>query len=48
PAIVGVPGLTSIVKDGENVRMDGEKGTMERLDSRDDADEEEETEEGKG
>ncbi len=35
PAIVGVPGLTTIVQDGENMRMDGEKGTMERLDSRD-------------
>ena len=38
PAIVGVPGLTTIVQDGENVRMDGEKGTMERLDSRDEDD----------
>lgn len=36
PAIVGVPGLTSIVEDGENVRMDGETGTVERLDSKPD------------
>ncbi len=35
PAIVGVPGLTTIVKDGENVRMDGSTGVIERLDVED-------------
>jgi pyruvate,water dikinase len=33
PAVVGIPGLTSILEDGENVLMDGEKGTVQRLDS---------------
>ena len=32
PAVVGVPGLTEIVSDAENVRMDGESGKIERLD----------------
>lgn len=32
PAIVNIPGLTKILKDGEKVRMDGTKGTVERLD----------------
>lgn len=32
PAVVGVPGLTEIVSDAENVRMDGESGKVERLD----------------
>ena len=32
PAIVGVPGLTAIVKNGERVRMDGSTGIIERLD----------------
>lgn len=32
PAIVGVPGLTKIVKDRELVRMNGSTGVVERLD----------------
>ena len=31
PAIVGIPNLIQIIKDGEEVRMDGGKGTLERL-----------------
>lgn len=31
PAIVGIPGLTAIVRDGEQVRMDGATGVVERL-----------------
>ncbi|MEC9465906.1 MAG: PEP-utilizing enzyme, partial [Myxococcota bacterium] len=38
PAVVGVPGLTEILTDGERVRLDGEKGTVERLEKPDDAD----------
>ena len=36
PAVVGVAGLTDILGDGEKVRMNGETGTVERLDSRQD------------
>ncbi len=32
PAIVGVPGLTSILSDAENIRMNGETGVVDRLD----------------
>ena len=32
PAVVGVPGLLSIVEDGERVRLDGGSGRVERLD----------------
>jgi pyruvate,water dikinase len=32
PAIVGVPGLTRIVKDRELIRMNGSTGVVERLD----------------
>lgn len=32
PAVVGIPGLTSIVKDRELVRMDGSSGRVVRLD----------------
>ncbi|MFP5429475.1 MAG: phosphoenolpyruvate synthase [Gammaproteobacteria bacterium] len=32
PAIVGIPGLTRALQDGERVRMDGSLGTIERLD----------------
>ncbi|MCH8499844.1 MAG: phosphoenolpyruvate synthase [Marinobacter sp.] len=32
PAIVGIPGLTQALQNGERVRMDGAKGTIERLD----------------
>lgn len=32
PAIVGIPGLTKIVRDQERVRMDGATGTVIRLD----------------
>jgi pyruvate,water dikinase len=32
PAIVNVPGITKIIKNGELVRMDGTKGTVIRLD----------------
>ena len=35
PAVVGIPGLTEIVSDGERVRMDGEQGTVLRLDESD-------------
>lgn len=31
PAIIGIPGLTSLLADGERVRMDGAKGTVERF-----------------
>ncbi len=31
PAIVGVPGITKLLRDGEKVRMDGAKGTVVRL-----------------
>lgn len=31
PAVVGVANLLAIVKDGESVRLDGAKGTLERL-----------------
>ncbi len=37
PAIVNVPGLTSIVRDGERVRMDGSSGVVLRLDRTDTA-----------
>jgi pyruvate,water dikinase len=30
PCIVGIPGLTTTVRDGERVRMDGASGTVER------------------
>jgi pyruvate,water dikinase len=32
PAVVNIPGITKILKDGERVRMDGGKGTVQRLD----------------
>jgi len=32
PAIVGIPGITSLLQNGERVRMDGAAGTIERLD----------------
>jgi pyruvate,water dikinase len=31
PAVVGVPGLLSIIENGERVRLDGGAGTIERL-----------------
>jgi len=31
PAIIGIPALTNILADGERVRMDGAKGTVERF-----------------
>lgn len=31
PAVVGIPNLLAILEDGEQVRMDGGKGTVERL-----------------
>ena len=31
PAIVNIPGLTKILKDGERVRMDGASGTIRRI-----------------
>jgi phosphohistidine swiveling domain-containing protein len=34
PAVVGIPGLVSALRDGERVRVDGGAGTLERLDSR--------------
>jgi len=33
PAIVNIPGLTKIIKNGERIRMDGTKGIIERLDA---------------
>ncbi|MEE2750411.1 MAG: PEP/pyruvate-binding domain-containing protein, partial [Myxococcota bacterium] len=33
PAIVGIPGLTEILQDGEHVKMDGQKGTVTRQDA---------------
>lgn len=38
PAVVGIPGLTSIVKDRELVRMDGSSGRVVRLDVEAEAD----------
>jgi len=35
PAIVGIPGLTEILSDGEVVKMDGENGTVIRVDASD-------------
>ncbi|MDO8329062.1 MAG: phosphoenolpyruvate synthase [Fluviicoccus sp.] len=35
PAIVGIPGITQRLRDGEKVRMDGAKGTIVRLESSD-------------
>ncbi|MET1076637.1 MAG: phosphoenolpyruvate synthase [Pseudomonas sp.] len=32
PAIVGIPGITALLRNGERVRMDGAAGTIERLD----------------
>jgi pyruvate,water dikinase len=32
PAIVGIPGITKLLQDGERVRMDGATGSIERLD----------------
>ncbi len=32
PAIVNIPGLTKILKDGERIRMNGQTGLIERLD----------------
>ena len=32
PAIVGIPGITALLRNGERVRMDGASGTLERLD----------------
>ena len=32
PAVVGVPNLVKIIKDGERVRLDGESGVVQRLD----------------
>jgi pyruvate,water dikinase len=31
PAVVGIPGLVSGLRDGERVRVDGSNGTVERL-----------------
>ncbi|MCW2928270.1 MAG: Phosphoenolpyruvate synthase, partial [Thermoleophilia bacterium] len=35
PAVVGIPGLMQWARDGEPVRMDGQAGTIERVDSSD-------------
>lgn len=35
PAVVGVPGLLKVVRDGEQVVLDGGAGTVRRLDGRD-------------
>ncbi len=32
PAIVNIPGITKIIKNGERIKMDGAKGTIHRLD----------------
>ncbi|MGC0366672.1 phosphohistidine swiveling domain-containing protein [Rhodococcus sp. 27YEA15] len=36
PAVVGIPGLMSIIRDGERVRLDGGSGIVERLDEPED------------
>ena len=33
PAVVGIPGLTTMLRDGDRVRIDGAAGTVERLES---------------
>jgi pyruvate,water dikinase len=38
PAIIGIPGLTKILADGERVRMDGARGTVERFKKAEEAD----------
>jgi pyruvate,water dikinase len=35
PAVVGVPGLMSRIRNGERVRLDGGSGMVERLDGLD-------------
>ena len=35
PLVVGIRGLTDKIKDGMLVRVDGVKGTVERIDERD-------------
>ncbi len=32
PAIVNIPGITKIIKNGERIKMDGPKGTIHRFD----------------
>jgi len=39
PAIVNIPGITKIIKNGERVKMDGAKGTINRLDEAEKEDE---------
>jgi rifampicin phosphotransferase len=39
PSVVGVPGLTNWLRDGDVVEFDGRAGTIERLSSRDGDDE---------
>jgi pyruvate,water dikinase len=34
PAVVGIPGIVDMLRDGERVRIDGSAGTIERLDVR--------------
>ena len=31
PAVVGIPGVVATLREGERVRIDGEAGTVERL-----------------
>ncbi len=46
PAVVNIPGITKILSNGENVKMDGSKGTITRLDVEAEAtDEQEEVQE---
>ena len=46
PAVVNIPGITKILSNGENVKMDGSKGTITRLDVEAEAtDEQEEAQE---
>jgi rifampicin phosphotransferase len=33
PTVAGVPLLTQTIRDGERLRVDGDRGTVERLDS---------------
>jgi pyruvate,water dikinase len=34
PAVVNVPGATTAIKTGDILRVDGDRGVVERLDSR--------------
>ena len=46
PAIVGVPNVTSILKDREEVRMDGSSGIVERIELEEENDQSDEVKAG--